>query len=153
MVGDQAVRIKSAVELAFALNEIIQIETVVIFLGKNRLAIVSSMDHMMGVIGYDELTDTGHKASMKSQSSLAINKSVPVFTQGFLDKGIYKFQQRPLGLFLDIQTTLLSIFQVILLVPALESARRKRLGNLLFGRVLRPAKRRTGHYQNQEVSR
>ena len=70
MVGDQAVRIKSAVELAFAFNEIIQIETVVIFLGKNRLAIVSSMDHMMGVIGYDELTDTGHKTFIETRKKI-----------------------------------------------------------------------------------
>ncbi len=58
----QAVRIKSAVELVFALNEIIQVITIVISLDKNRLAIVSSMDHMMRVVRNDKSTDTGHKA-------------------------------------------------------------------------------------------
>jgi hypothetical protein len=55
-----AVRIKSAFELVFALIAIIQVVTVVIILDKNRLAIVSLMDHMMGVIRNDKSTDTGH---------------------------------------------------------------------------------------------
>ncbi len=55
-----AVRIKSAFEVVFALIAIIQVVTVFITLDKNRLAIVSLMDHMMGVIRNDKSTDTGH---------------------------------------------------------------------------------------------
>jgi hypothetical protein len=62
MVGHQAVRINSAVELVFALDEIFQVVTVVIIMDKNRLAIVSSVDHMVGVIRNDKSTDTGHIA-------------------------------------------------------------------------------------------
>jgi hypothetical protein len=61
-ISRQAVRIKLAVELVFALIAIIQVVTVVIILDKNRLAIVSLMDHMMGVIRNDKSTDTGHIA-------------------------------------------------------------------------------------------
>ncbi len=60
MVGHKAVRIKTAAKLVFALQEIVQIVTVVIIMDKNRLSIVSSVDHMVGVIRNDKSTDTGH---------------------------------------------------------------------------------------------
>jgi hypothetical protein len=60
VVGHQAVCIKTAAKLVFALHEIVQVVEVVIIMDKNRLTIVSSVDHMVGIIGNDESTDAGH---------------------------------------------------------------------------------------------
>ena len=73
MVGHQAIRMKSAVELVFALSEIIQVETVIISMDKYRLAVVPAMNYMMGVIRNYESTDTWH-ADFMSQHALMSNK-------------------------------------------------------------------------------
>jgi hypothetical protein len=60
MVCHQTICIKPAFEFVFPLVEIVQVVTVVIMINKYRFAVMTTMDHMVGVIRNYESTNTRH---------------------------------------------------------------------------------------------